>query len=240
MTPDTASTTHQVVMGIPFWIATALFAGAYGLIIWDKIHKTIISICGAVLMIVLGILTQEEAFHSIELGVDWNVIFLLISMMVIINIMRPTGFFEYIAIKSAKVAKGEPFKIMAIFSVVTAILSAFLDNVTTVLLVAPVTLLICQALELDVVPYLITEALASNIGGTATLIGDPPNIMIGSKAQLDFMAFVNALTPVIILVLIAFVLTIKFIFGKRLTVRGELKARIMAMPGRDAIKDPVL
>ena len=108
-----------------------------------------------------------------ELGIDWNVIFLLVSMMIIINIMRPTGVFEYIAIKSAKVAKGKPFAIMAIFSVVTAVVSAFLDNVTTVLLIAPVTLLICQALELDVVPYLITEAIASNIGGTATLIGDP-------------------------------------------------------------------
>jgi Na+/H+ antiporter NhaD/arsenite permease-like protein len=240
MIPDTAQTTHQVVMGFPFWIATGLFLGAYGLIVWDKIHKTIVAIFGAALIIVLGILTQDEAFHSLDLGVDWNVIFLLISMMLIINIMKPTGVFEYIAIKSAKAAKGEPFMIMAIFSVVTAFVSAFLDNVTTVLLVAPVTLLICQALELDVVPYLITEALASNIGGTATLIGDPPNIMIASKAQLDFMAFVYHLTPVIILVLIAFIISIKFIFGKRLTVREELKARIMAMNEREAIKDPVL
>ena len=227
-------------MGAPFWIATALFIIAYGLIISEKIHKTIIAIFGAALMIVLGIITQGEAFHSPDLGIDWNVIFLLISMMVIINIMKPTGVFEYIAIKSAKVAKGEPFRIMAIFSVVTAVVSAFLDNVTTVLLIAPVTMLICQALELDVVPYLITEALASNIGGTATLIGDPPNIMIGSKAQLDFMAFVNHLTPVIILVLIAYVITIKFIFGKQLVVKDKLKARVMAMNEREAIKDPVL
>jgi Na+/H+ antiporter NhaD/arsenite permease-like protein len=129
---------------------------------------------------------------------------------------------------------------MAIFSVVTAVVSAFLDNVTTVLLIAPVTLLICQALELDVVPYLITEAIASNIGGTATLIGDPPNIMIASKAQLDFMAFVYNLTPVVILVLIAYVITIKFVFGKRLTVKEELRQRVMAMNENEAIKDPVL
>ena len=161
-------------------------------------------------------------------------------MMIIINIMRPTGVFEYIAIKSAKVAKGKPFAIMAIFSVVTAVVSAFLDNVTTVLLIAPVTLLICQALELDVVPYLITEAIASNIGGTATLIGDPPNIMIASKAQLDFMAFIYNLTPVIILVLIAYVITIKFIFGKRLKVKEELRQRVMAMNENESIKDPVL
>jgi Na+/H+ antiporter NhaD/arsenite permease-like protein len=239
MTQEVAATT-QVVMGMPFWIATALFILAYGLIVSEKIHKTIVAIFGAALMIVLKIVTQEDAFHSMDLGIDWNVIFLLVSMMIIINIMKPTGVFEYIAIKSAKVAKGKPFAIMAIFSVVTAFVSAFLDNVTTVLLIAPVTLLICQALELDVVPFLITEALASNIGGTATLIGDPPNIMIASKAQLDFMAFVNHLTPVIILVLIAYVISIKFIFGKRLKVKEELRQRVMSMDENEAIKDPVL
>ncbi len=239
MTQEVAATT-QVVMGMPFWIATALFILAYGLIVSEKIHKTIVAIFGAALMIVLKIVTQEDAFHSLDLGIDWNVIFLLVSLMIIINIMKPTGVFEYIAIKSAKVAKGKPFAIMAIFSVVTAFVSAFLDNVTTVLLIAPVTLLICQALELDVVPFLITEALASNIGGTATLIGDPPNIMIASKAQLDFMAFVNHLTPVIILVLIAYVISIKFIFGKRLKVKEELRQRVMSMDENEAIKDPVL
>ena len=237
---EAVAATTQVVMGTQFWIATAIFILVYGLIVTEKIHKTILAIVGASTMIVLGILTQEEAFHSPELGIDWNVIFLLISMMIIINIMKPTGVFEYIAIKSAKVAKGKPFAIMAIFSVVTAVVSAFLDNVTTVLLIAPVTLLICQALELDVVPYLITEAIASNIGGTATLIGDPPNIMIASKAQLDFMAFVYNLTPVIIVVLIAYIITIKFIFGKRLKVKEELRQRVMAMNENETIKDPVL
>ncbi|MFA5321891.1 MAG: ArsB/NhaD family transporter [Smithella sp.] len=240
MTPDLLQTSRQIVMGWHFWIATILFIGAYALIVSEKIHKTIVAVCGASIMIVVGILTQEEAFHSLDLGVDWNVVFLLISMMVIINIMKPTGVFEYIAIKSAKAAKGEPFKIMVIFSLVTAFLSAVLDNVTTVLLIAPVTLLICQALELDVVPYLITETLASNIGGAATLIGDPPNIMIASKAQLDFMAFIYNLAPVIIVILAAYIISIKFIFGKRLTVREELKERVMAMHEKDAIKDSVL
>jgi Na+/H+ antiporter NhaD/arsenite permease-like protein len=239
MTQEVAATS-QIVMGMPFWIATAIFLLAYGLIVTEKIHKTIVAIFGAALMIVLKIVTQEDAFHSLELGIDWNVIFLLVSMMIIINIMRPTGVFEYIAIKSAKVAKGEPFKIMAILSVVTAFVSAFLDNVTTVLLIAPVTFLICQALELDVVPFLITEALASNIGGTATLIGDPPNIMIASKAQLDFMAFVYNLTPVIIVVLIAYIISIKFIFGKKMHVKEELRQKVMAMNENEAIKDPVL
>ncbi len=239
MTEEVKAAT-EVVMGAKFWIATSIFLLVYGLIIADKIHKTILAIVGATVMIVLRIVTQEDAFHNMDLGVDWNVIFLLISMMIIINIMRPTGVFEYIAIKSAKVAKGRPFAIMAIFSVVTAVVSAFLDNVTTVLLIAPVTLLICQALELDVVPYLITEAIASNIGGTATLIGDPPNIMIASKAQLDFMAFVYHLTPVIIVVLIAYVISIKFIFGKQLKVKEELRQRVMAMNENEAIKDPLL
>src|SRR4030043_2342219 len=230
----------EIVFGTQFWIATAIFLLVYGLIITDKIHKTILAIVGATAMIVLGIVTQEDAFHNIDLGVDWNVVFLLVSMMIIINIMRPTGVFEYIAIKSAKVAKGEPFKIMAILSVVTAVVSAFLDNVTTVLLIAPVTLLICQALELDVVPFLITEALASNIGGTATLIGDPPNIMIASKAQLEFMDFIYHLGPVVIVVLIAYIISIKFIFGKKMHVKEELRKKVMPMNENEAIKDPVL
>ena len=240
MTQEVSNIAKEIVMGPAFWIATAIFIAAYALIVSEKIHKTIVALFGASLMIVLGILTQENAFHSMELGVDWNVIFLLVSMMVIINIMKPTGAFEYLAIKSAKIAKGQPFMIMAIFSVVTAVVSAFLDNVTTVLLIAPVTLLICQALELDIVPFLIVEALASNIGGTATLIGDPPNIMIASKAQLDFMAFVYHLTPVIIVVLVAFIITIKLIFGKRLIVKEELRQRVMAMNENESIKDKVL
>ncbi len=238
MTHETVA--NQIVMDPTFWIATAVFLLAYGLIIWDKIHKTIIAIFGAALLIVMGIITQEEAFHSVDIGVDWNVIFLLIGMMVIINIMKPTGCFEYLAIKGAKAGKGQPFKIMAIFSIITAVVSAFLDNVTTVLLIAPVTLVICNALELDVVPFLLTEALASNIGGTATLIGDPPNIMIGSKAQLGFMPFLYNLSPVIIVVLIAFIISIRFIFGKKMVVREELRQRIMAMDENKSIKDPVL
>jgi Na+/H+ antiporter NhaD/arsenite permease-like protein len=240
MTQGVAAAANQIVMGPAFWIATVIFITAYALIIQDKIHKTIIAIFSAALLIVVGIITQEDAFHSMELGVDWNVIFLLISMMVIINIMKPTGCFEYLAIKSAKVAKGQPFMIMAIFSMVTAVVSAFLDNVTTVLLIAPVTLLICQALELDIVPFLITEAIASNIGGTATLIGDPPNIMIGSKAQLGFMPFVYNLTPVIIVVLIAYIISIKFIFGRHMVVKEELRQRVMAMDENEVLKDPVL
>jgi Na+/H+ antiporter NhaD/arsenite permease-like protein len=148
MTQDTVITANHIMMGPSFWIAAAIFFIAYVLIVMERIHKTIIAIFGAALIIVLGVMTQEDAFHSMELGVDWNVIFLLVGMMTIINIMKPTGIFEYIAIKSAKIARGEPFRIMVMFSVVTAVLSALLDNVTTVLLIVPVTLFICQALEL--------------------------------------------------------------------------------------------
>ncbi|MDI6715390.1 MAG: ArsB/NhaD family transporter [Actinomycetota bacterium] len=231
------SATQQIVMDKSFWAATAVFGISYSLIVSERIHKTIIAIFGAALVIAMGILSQQEAFHSEELGVDWNVIFLLISMMLIVNIMRPTGIFEYIAIKSAKIGKGEPFKILAIFAIVTAFISAFLDNVTTVLLITPVTLLIADALDVDPIPYLISCALASNIGGTATLIGDPPNIMIASKAKLDFMEFIYHLTPAIILIMAVYLLAIKLIWGKKLKTKDELKARIMKMNEKEAIKD---
>lgn len=235
-----ATASQPIVMDTAFWTATTIFLLSYALIVSEKIHKTVIAIFGAGLMLVLKILHQHEAFHVEEFGIDWNVIFLLISMMVIINLMRPTGIFEYIAIKSAKWGKGEPFRIMAIFAVVTAVLSAFLDNVTTVLLITPVTLLIADALEVDPVPYLISCALASNIGGTATLIGDPPNIMIASKAQLDFMDFIYHLTPVVIIIMVFYIFAIKLIWGKKLKTRDELKERIMQMDEKEAIKDPVM
>src|SRR4030042_1170323 len=240
MTHEAAAAPPDVVMGYSFWIATGIFLIAYAVIVSEKIHKTIVAIFGAGVMLVLKILEQHEAFHVEEPGIDWNVIFLLISMMGIINLMRPTGVFEYIAIKSAKWGKGEPFRILVIFAIVTAGLSALLDNVTTVLLIVPVTILIAEALQVDALPYLISCALASNIGGTATLIGDPPNIMIASKAQLDFMDFIYNLAPVIIVVLIAYIISIKFIFGKKMSVKEELRQRVMAMNENDSIKDPVL
>jgi Na+/H+ antiporter NhaD/arsenite permease-like protein len=240
MSPETATAAQPVIMDTPFWTATIIFLLAYAVIISERIHKTTVAVFGAALMLVLKILHQHEAFHVEEFGVDWNVIFLLISMMVIINLMRPTGVFEYVAIKSAKWGRGEPFRIMAIFAVVTAVLSALLDNVTTVLLITPVTILIADALEVDPIPYLISCAFASNIGGTATLIGDPPNIMIASKAQLDFMAFVYNLGPVVAVLMVVYLLTIKAIWGKKLRTRDELKQRILAMNEREAIQDPAM
>ncbi|MFZ5425486.1 MAG: SLC13 family permease [Thermodesulfobacteriota bacterium] len=223
-----------------FWVATAIFVCAYAVIVSEKVHKTKVALFGAALTLITKVLTQHDALHNIDLGVDWNVVFLLISMMIIVNIMTKTGVFQYVAIKAAKVGRGEPYTIMAIFAVVTAIGSAFLDNVTTVLLLAPVTLLIAQELEVDPVPYLITEALASNIGGTATLIGDPPNIMIASKAGFDFMDFIYHLTPAIIVIMVVWMLVWKMVFGKRLKVRDELRERVMSMDEGKLIKDPAL
>ncbi|MHB8810841.1 MAG: ArsB/NhaD family transporter [Desulfobulbaceae bacterium] len=223
-----------------FWTATLIFIIAYVIIVSEKIHKTVVAICGAALMLLFKILDQHEAFHVEEFGVDWNVIFLLIGMMIIINLIRPTGFFEYIAIKSAKAGRGEPVRIMIIFALVTAGLSALLDNVTTVLLVAPVTLFIADALDVDPVPYLIMEALTSNIGGTATLIGDPPNIMIASKAKLTFMDFIIHLTPAVVIMMAVLVVVIKLVFGRRLQTRPELRQRVLAMDEKAAITDPKL
>jgi Na+/H+ antiporter NhaD/arsenite permease-like protein len=227
-------------MNAAFWMALTIFIVALVVIMSEKIHKTIVALAGASLMLVLKIITQHQAFHLNEFGIDWNVIFLLISMMIIINLIRPTGMFEYVAIKSAKVGKGDPLKIMVILAVVTAVISAILDNVTTVLLIAPVTLLIADALEVDAIPFLIVEALASNIGGTATLIGDPPNIMIASKARLDFMDFVYHLTPAIIVIMVVFLLIVRIVFRKQMKTKEELKRRIMDMDEREAIKDPIM
>jgi Na+/H+ antiporter NhaD/arsenite permease-like protein len=240
VTQEAASATQSIAHNVPFWIATTIFLLSYAAIISEKIHKTVVAVFGASLMLVFKILEQHEAFHLEEFGIDWNVIFLLISMMIIINLMRPTGIFEYIAIRSAKWGKGEPFRIMVVFAVVTALLSAFLDNVTTVLLITPVTLLIADALEVDPIPYLISCALSSNIGGTATLIGDPPNIMIASKAHLNFMDFIYHLSPVVVLIMASYLLAIRAIWGRKMKTKPELKKRIMNMNEKEAIRDPVM
>lgn len=223
-----------------FWLATFIFVATYALIVSEKVHKTKVALFGAALMLMTKVLLQEEAFNNLDLGVDWNVIFLLISMMVIINIMTKTGVFQYVAIKCAKIANGEPFRIMTLFAVITAVGSAFLDNVTTVLLLAPVTLMIAEQLEINPIPYLITEALASNIGGTATLIGDPPNIMIASKAGFNFIDFINHLTPAIIFIFLFWMLAWKIVFGQRLQVSEELKVRVKSLDEREQIKDLLL
>lgn len=220
--------------------AAGIFVAAYVFIAVEKVHKTIIALVGASLMLVFGLIEQHEAFFSEETGIDYNVIFLLVSMMVIINITVKTGLFQWVAIKAAKLAGGHPMKIMVLLSIITAVASAFLDNVTTVLLIAPVTIFIASALRVDPVPYLITEVIASNIGGAATLIGDPPNIMIASKAQLSFLDFIVNLGPVIVVIMIVYLITIRLVFRHRLEVEDERRERVMQMDEREAIENPAL
>ncbi|AEF94040.1 Citrate transporter [Desulfotomaculum nigrificans CO-1-SRB] len=216
--------------------ATAIFLATYAIIISEKIHRTIIALLGAMLVIVGGILSQEKAVEAI----DFNTIGLLVGMMIIVGIARNSGIFEYLAVRAAKQSKGEPIAIMISLAIITATLSAFLDNVTTVLLIVPVTFSIAKSLEINPTPILLAEVLASNIGGTATLIGDPPNIMIGSATGLGFMDFVINLTPVIIVIMAVTVLLLRFIYRKQLVVKEELKQNIMNLNPDDEIKDHVL
>ncbi len=177
------------------WVAVAVFVGAYVLIATERVHRVAAALGGAGLILGLGIIDSEEAFYSPETGIDWDVIFLLLGMMLVVGVMKRTGVFEYLAIKAAKLAGGRPYRVLVLLVLVTAGASALLDNVTTVLLVAPVTLLVCDRLGLAPIPFLMAEALASNIGGTATLVGDPPNIIIASRADLTFTDFLIHLTP---------------------------------------------
>jgi Na+/H+ antiporter NhaD/arsenite permease-like protein len=223
-------------------VATIIFIGAYLLIASERIHKTTAALSGAALMLLLGVLTQEEAFHGHEHvhGVDWNTILLLIGMMTIVAITKETGVFEWIAIKSAKMARGRPMAIIALLSLVTAVLSALLDNVTTVLLVAPVAIVVCRTLETDPVPFLICCILASNIGGTATLIGDPPNIMIASVAGLTFVDFLKVNGPVIAVVFAAYLGVVRVVLGPRLQVSEECRLRVLEFDESKTIHDPKL
>ena len=223
-----------------FSIALAIFAVSYGLIITERIHKTIVALGGAALMIVSGVVTQDEAFYSHQFGVDYNVVFLLIGMMIIVNIVRDTGLFEVLAIWSAQRAGAHPFRMLALLALITAVLSAMLDNVTTVLLMAPVTLSIAKRLRLDPVPFLIVEAVASNIGGTATLVGDPPNIMIASKAELGYLEFLIFLGPVVLVIMAVFLVGLRLFYGAGMQVAPHLKEALLGLEPRDAVQDPLL
>ncbi|NPV93244.1 MAG: ArsB/NhaD family transporter [Firmicutes bacterium] len=182
-----------------FWVSILIFIAAYVLIMWEKVHRSIIALVGAAFAIVIGVINQEKAIEAI----DFNTIGLLIGMMIIVGITKRSGVFEYLAVKSAKLSGGRPLVIMAVLATVTAVLSAFLDNVTTVLLIVPVTYTITDRLGVNPMPYMFAEIFSSNIGGTATLIGDPPNIMIGSATGLGFMDFVHNLAfPVVVIHLV--------------------------------------
>ncbi|WP_444947995.1 SLC13 family permease [Micromonospora ureilytica] len=219
------------------WIAVAVFAAAYVLIATEKINRVAVALGGASIMLAIGATDAEHAFFSEEAGIDWNVIFLLLGMMLIVGVLKRTGLFEYLAIWSAKKARGRPFPIMVILVVVTAVVSAALDNVTTVLLVAPVTLLVCERLDVPPIPFLIAEVMASNIGGAATLVGDPPNIIIASRSGLSFTDFLNVMAPLVLIVIVVFVGLCRIMFRKAFRYDAERAARIMALREADAIRD---
>ncbi|NFD56383.1 hypothetical protein EXN53_12165 [Clostridium botulinum] len=210
-----------------------IFIIVYALIISEKVNRVVASLSGAAIMLILKLITQEKAF----LKIDFNTIGLLIGMMIIVNITKRTGIFEYIAIKAAKFSKGNPIKILILFSVITATLSALLDNVTTVLLIVPVTLVITKTLEIDPIPFLMCEIFASNIGGTATLIGDPPNLMIGSAAGLSFLDFVKTLAPVVIVILVITLFGIRQLYKNSLKTSEEDKEKVMALDESKTIHD---
>nr|WP_249310095.1 ArsB/NhaD family transporter [Bacillus sp. FJAT-49736] len=218
-------------------IAIAIFLLTYGLIISEKIHRTIIAMLGGTLMIVFGIVTQESALQHI----DFNTIGLLIGMMIMVSITGETGVFKYVAIWSAKQVKGRPIAILLVLSLITGIGSAFLDNVTTVLLMVPVTFSITRQLNISPIPFLISEILMSNIGGTATMIGDPPNIMIGSAVpSLTFMKFITNLTPVILIIMVVTICLLMLIYKKNFKTSEETRKRIMSLNEKDEITDKVL
>ena len=214
-------------------IAVGIFIGTYILIITEVINKMLASLIGAFLLILTGILSQDIALRAI----DWNVIFFLIGMMLVIAVLRRTGIFMYIAIKTAKLARGNPLLIMMLMFVVTAFSSAFLGSVTSIMILIPIILLICNELKITPVPYIITMVVASNMGGAATMIGDPPNIIIGSATDYDFLDFIFNLTPAIILATIACLGLIWVMYHGKLKVSRENRARMMSYKEEGLIKD---
>jgi Na+/H+ antiporter NhaD/arsenite permease-like protein len=222
--------TPEAIVGLAIFIAT------YALIATERIHKTLAALAGGVLMVLLGVVSQEQAFEEI----DFNVIFLLAGMMILATIVRKTGVFGWLAVRAARVAGGDPYRILVVLSLITAVASAFLDNVTTVVLVGPITLFLAARLGMNPFPFLMSEILASNIGGAATLIGDPPNILIGSAAGLDFVDFLSVMTPLSIILLAVYLVAARWLFRGLLTADPELLAGFLDLDERSMITQPAL
>lgn len=217
-------------------LTALIFVITYAVIATDRVDKTVAALLGGTAVVVLGIVDQEEAFGAIDL----NVIFLLAGMMTMAAILRRTGFFQWLAIRSVKVAGGEPYRLLIVLSLVCAALSALLDNVTTVVLIAPVTLYIASVLRVSPVPFLISEILASNIGGTATLIGDPPNILIGSAAGLGFAEFLANMAPIALAILVVYVGLTRVLFGRDLRVHDDVREAVLALDEAEVLTEPRL
>jgi Na+/H+ antiporter NhaD/arsenite permease-like protein len=217
------------------WLAGSIFLFTYALIVSEKIHRTVSALLGGVAMI-LFVVPQDKAFHAI----DWNVIFLLAGMMIIANIIKETGLFQWIAFQAVRFGKGDPFRVLLILALITAVTSALLDNVTIVVLIAPVTLFVASSLRVSPVPFLIAEILASNIGGMATLVGDPPNILIGSAAHIDFVQFVVNMGPISVLILLIFLVGARFLFQRDLAIIEQTPANLKRLDANALITDPTL
>lgn len=214
-------------------IAIVIFLVTMAAIMTEKLHRTVAAVAGALLLILTGVLSVESGFSYVDL----NTLGVLIGMMLFVAVVKNSGIFEYIAIKAAKIAKGRPWPLMVLFALITAVLSAFLDNVTTVLLIGPMTLAITSMLRINPIPFFMTQIMASNIGGTATLIGDPPNIMIGSAAGLSFTDFITNTGVAVFFVLAATIVCFYFIYGRKLHVEPEAMDSILQLDENKAIKD---
>ena len=217
-------------------IAIVVFVVVIGLIISEKVNSAAAALAGAMALVVTGVMSAHKALSYI----DFNTIGLLVGMMVLVAIIRQSGLFEYVAIKAAKMVHGDPWKIMIAFILLTAVLSGILDNVTTVLLVGPMTIAIAKMLEINPVPFLMTQILASNVGGTATLIGDPPNIMIGSAANLSFVDFLKNTGVAVVLVIVFMIVMMRFVYKKEIEVEGLDNSKIMNLDPDKSITDKPL
>lgn len=220
------------------WLAVAIFIGVYVLVATERVHRVAAALGGAGLVLAFGIVDSEQAFYSPQTGIDWDVIFLLLGMMLVVGVVRRTGAFDYLALHAARTSGGNPRALLVLLVLVTAGASALLDNVTTVLLLVPLTLSVCQRLGLDPRPYLLSEAFAANIGGTATLVGDPPNIIIASRSGLTFTDFLVHLAPIVLVALAVFLGLAMLLFRRELASRGTRPEVVAGIHERDVITDP--
>ena len=223
---------HSAIFGFdPKIVSTVILVVSYLILFTEKLNRAVVALLGAVVMIFAGVLTQDGAIA----GIDFNTLALLIGMMIIVGIAEKSGMFQYVAVWSAKKVRASPRGLLIVLAAVTAVFSALLDNVTTVLLVAPVTFQITRKLKINPYPYLILEIFASNIGGTATLIGDPPNILIGSALQLSFMDFVYELTPIVAATMVVLIVAFDLIWGRKMSASDKSREAVMRLNEKDTI-----
>ncbi len=221
-------------------LAISVFLIAYILIASEKVNRVAVALGGAAAMVLIGATDADAIFYSHDTGIDWNVIFLLLGMMIIVGVIHKTGLFEYLAIKSIKRAKGEPKRALVFLIVLTAVASAMLDNVTTILLAVPMTLVVCKQLNVSPIPFILSQVFASNIGGAATLVGDPPNIIIASRANLSFNDFLIHMAPASIVVMLVITPMMVFMFRKQLINTPADRSRINELDEASYLKDKVL